>query len=210
VSVENDLAEFSVVLVHEATHHVHGRRGVMAEEELHCFELALLFYAELMPPGLTYYDARRARRAAMMRVGGRYQQELQVQEGWARRQQLLDYVLSLIAYCRESLTPEWVERNAGNWGGVRNRWASTKGLFIRQLGAGRSPNAARLILEIMESIDSQANYTETVTRAGGENAMRAAIVNAIAASRNPLDIDRDRRFQTLQWGAELTPFGRGR
>jgi hypothetical protein len=63
---------------------------------------------------------------------------------WRAKDQLIDYVLSMNIYLQK-LTSGWVRQNITKFGGLRNRWATTRGNYIRLLAA--RPDDGALILD---------------------------------------------------------------
>jgi hypothetical protein len=137
----------------------------------------LLYYAELLPPGVTYYDESRRRQVGMLRVGSVIEADLAEQARWARPDQLIDVLISRVRDYRDSLTAEWVVRNARGFGGPRNRWASTIGHYLRVLAhPPYTSDQAGLIVELLEAAAATpANWPALVAAAGGDDTVRRAI-----------------------------------
>jgi hypothetical protein len=171
------IASASVTLIHEAVHLVESVTYV--EEELLCRGLQLLYYPELLPPGVTYYDRRGRRKTAILSVGSAREDSLKEQTKYARRNQLVDYVIGIPEYA-EYLESEWVARHGRDWGGVANRLGWTKGKFLKVLGDDHSIPAehADLIVEILESV-SETQWSTVIQAAGGEANIRRATRYAV-------------------------------
>jgi hypothetical protein len=168
-----DVAAASVTLVHEALHLVEDMSYV--DEELACRQLQLLYYPELLPPGTLFSNRRRRRVRAIITVGTGREQSLSDQSRFAARDQLVDYVINIRTYA-DSLEVDWVARHARDWGGLSNRWGSTKGEFLRVLGGDHDASAeqAGLIVAILESV-SPTEWREVIRTAGGEDKVRRAV-----------------------------------
>lgn len=151
---QGKLAACSAILVHEATHLVRHIASLPEEDTL-CRTIQVLYFQELKQ-GRTYRS-----RVAGAQCTARYLQTTR----WYGSQQrnlnrfnskdLVDYVLSIEVYRRDLETPRtaaFIARSLSWWGGLRNRWPSTKGYYLRSLASQTGRDYAPPILEILESI----------------------------------------------------------
>jgi hypothetical protein len=60
-------------------------------------------------------------------------------------------------------------------GGLKNRWATTKGLYIRLLAKTLDPHYAGAILEIMESVERREDWMEAMKEAGALHTVQLAL-----------------------------------
>ena len=199
-SLRDDVAGISVTLVHEVVHEIVDLDYV--DEELLCRGLQLVYYAELLPPGVAYADGRGRGQRATLTVGSARETSLRSQVAWARANQLVDYIISMSEY-GNSLSIHWVRRNGRNWGGPRNRWATTLGHFLRLLADGGEAAEAGLVVECMEAVSAGRNdlWRELLRTAGGERALAEAVRRPNALYSNEYFA----RLQALQtrWGVNL-------
>jgi hypothetical protein len=83
-----------------------------------------------------------------------------------RKEQLVDFIFSIRTYTRKHyIWPKWIIDHLELWGGLKNRWPSTKGLYIRVLAPKYDPYFSEAILKIMESVDQQKDWTEMLDAA---------------------------------------------
>lgn len=154
------LAGTSLNIVHEAVHLVRDISSY-PEEETVCRTLQLLYFQDLQT-GVRYTSriTNQSHTAKLLPEGtflpsliGDYHFRLQKY----RLGQLIDQVLSMQTY-RDYLTADFIRRSMRWWGGIRNRWLTTRGYYLRVL-ADDGPANQTLILEILESIPSHADWT---------------------------------------------------
>jgi hypothetical protein len=100
-------------------------------------------------------------------------------------------------YAKESLTLIWLKQNITNYGGIRNRWATTLGHYVRVLGTERPPRS--VIIDLLESVNQPPYWNELVRAAGGIEALRNIIFQLLYGNQNFL------RIQSLQqkWNVKL-------
>ena len=85
--------------------------------------------------------------------------EFQEQSDALKKDQLIDYILDNETYTdSDYIDEQWVYDNLNNWGGIGNRWPSTKALYINQLDASYDPRAATIILAILESVKTHGEW----------------------------------------------------
>ncbi len=179
--LQGDIAGTSIVLVHEGTHLVIDRHYV--HEELDCRTLEILYFEDLTyRPDRWWYETRRGGWAASVQLnpatlsGAPYLQGLDYQRRLLQRDQLVDYVLSMSEYA-DSVRADWVRQNFSNWGGISNRWLSSKVVFMKRLaGAGGDLNA-RFMVHILMSIDPtrRSDWDAVVRAAGGIDRLRSVL-----------------------------------
>jgi len=94
---------------------------------------------------------------------------------------------------------QWILDNLGNWRGLGNRRPETKGKYIGVLAKSPDNYFTRLILDIMESVTSRAEWDAMMDEAGSKRAIRVALDTLSAEARySP-------RLLTLEhrWGINL-------
>jgi hypothetical protein len=165
------LAAVSLVLAHEAVHMVHDRN--LVEEETICRTLQLLYFDDLLQ-GQTYTSVvtNRAHCARLTAASGDLSfiiTTYQTQAQWRRRGQLVDHFLGKTRTYHRGVTADFVRRSIDWWGGLQNRWLTTKGLYLRAL-ALEPRDDSELILRILRSFQSAAEW-QTARRMVGEDNM---------------------------------------
>lgn len=158
------LAGASLNIVHEAVHLVRDIASY-PEEETVCRTLQLLYFQDLQV-GVRYTSRVTGQpHTAKLLPEGTFLPSLIADYIFRLRKhqlgQLVDQVLSLETY-RAWLTADFIRRSIRWWGGIRNRWLTTRGYYLRVLADDGPANQA-LILEILESIRSHADWTTVRT-----------------------------------------------
>jgi len=87
---------------------------------------------------------------------------------------LVDFVLSKPKY-HDLVTAPWVKANLGKWGGLRNRWATSLGLFVRALAKDGNSENAMQILDVLDVVSQQAHWTELLRVAGDFSQVRKSL-----------------------------------
>jgi hypothetical protein len=90
------------------------------------------------------------------------------------RDQLIDYLFSHGDY-DQMLDPQWIVDNLRNWRGIGNRLPETKGKYIGVLAKSADNYFTRVILDIMESVKSRAEWDAMMGDAGSKRAIRVAL-----------------------------------
>src|SRR5262249_11691740 len=67
------------------------------------------------------------------------------------KNKLVDHILKISAYS-DSVDTKWIQDHFDDWGGMENRDATTKVLFLQRLTDSPSVQNARLILKVLMSI----------------------------------------------------------
>jgi hypothetical protein len=99
--------------------------------------------------------------------------DYKTQSDLLRKEQLVDYVLLIPYYTQKDyIDAKWIIDHLQLWGGLKNRWPSTKGLYIRILANKKDcdyspfdPYYSEAILKIMESVEQQKDWTEMLDKA---------------------------------------------
>jgi hypothetical protein len=92
------------------------------------------------------------------------------------RDQLVDYVFSIETYTRSRyINPQWIIDNLTHWGGLRNRWPETRGLYIHVLAPTVDAYFTRAVLDIMESINTRADWDTMMAEAGSLRTIQIAL-----------------------------------
>lgn len=203
----NRLASLSLLLVHEATHGTVDFSSDFNDanlyDELAARMLPILYYRELSGPGV-FNEANDPPRPG--RSGSRIERitaanfpRFEEQSEALRKQQLIDYILSIDTYQRARyITPQWIVDNLANWGGLRNRLSETRGLYIRVLARSADTHFTRVIVDVMEIVERREDWNEMMDAAGSLRAIRIAL-NGLNARQYG---DRIAALE-LRWGVRL-------
>ena len=204
----DSLVAVALVVVHEACHVAQQNDGlVYLEDELRCRQLELTFYRELRggltfcPPGENVPEN--------VTVDDYF--DLKEEDNWDRAGQLVDFTLSISdernehEYAR-GLTAEWIRRNQAAWGGLSNRWATTKGIYVKVLAADRLRNNGALIIEIMRTIQQATHWSEMMRHISKE---LRQVQQVVGSSLSPLaggNVIRQQQVRALEqrWRVKLT------
>lgn len=175
------LARLSLLLVHEGTHSTvdfAGRFDQWLYDEMAARMVPILYYQELSGPGVfnEHADPPRPGHVRVVRLGPGSLPEFERQSRALRRGQLIDDILSISTYQTDDyITPPWIANNLANWGGLRNRWPETRGLYIRVLAGSVDTYYSRLIVDIMESINRREDWDEMMGEAGSLRSIQIAL-----------------------------------
>lgn len=164
------LGVVSLELVHEAVHSIIHRNYIL--EEMEARTLQVFYYREMTGLGVSNEETDRFVHLPVNAVPS-----LQRQSDYIRRDQLVDWVLGKSTEYVESLTAAWVVNHVNQWGGIANRWATSKGHFIRVLTATYNSAYTDLILRIMESVrpGDRDHWDEMMEHAGPRRRLQSAI-----------------------------------
>ncbi len=146
----HDVVAVALIAVHEAAHAVIPWKDTeyYVDGEVRCRRLEISFYEELLA-------ARR------LPAQGRQARELEKQKELAKKDQLIDFVLSMKQYA-DQVKPRWIKRTIREqrWRGLGNRWPSSKRLFVHVLAGELPVPDAEMILEILHSsLDKPLEFT---------------------------------------------------
>lgn len=172
------LAYLSLELVHEGSHAADKLDDIYSE--LAARMLAILYYRELSGPGVfnEYSDPPvPGNRSRIIRVPSRGQFERYFNQSEAlRRDRLIDFILNIGSYA-EDVKFDWIAANQRNWGGLQNRKSKTLGLYLRVLASEPAEDRQRatLILDILESVSRQEDWTEMLDEADSLEKIRRAL-----------------------------------
>jgi hypothetical protein len=171
------LGRLSLLLVHEATHATVNFTKLY--DEMAARMLPILYYRELSGPGV-FNEAndppRPGQPSRIVRIAPGSLPEFEEQSEALRRDQLIDQILSIRSYTRPSyITPPWIVDNLTHWRGLRNRWPGTRGVYIRVLTESVDFYFTRHIVDVMESIESRADWDEMMDKAGSLRAIQIAL-----------------------------------
>jgi len=137
--------ETAINLVHEAVHHIARESDVYIDEELRCRDIEIGFYTELQNEGIRVGE-QVVRAQQGMRPG------LEQQREWRNHNQLVDGVMVLYRNAATLYEVGWVVQHLNDWGGLQNRWRTTKAYFLRELV--QEPGAyVDQVCQVLESID---------------------------------------------------------
>ncbi len=193
------LAALSLVLVHEGTHAIVHMPDIY--DELAARLLPIHYFRELAGPGV-FNEAsdppRPGGHTEIVRIPGLSMPWAEKQSTALARDQLIDYLFSHGDY-DEMLDPQWIVDNLGNWRGIGNRLPETKGKYIGVLAKSADNYFTRVILDIMESVKSRAEWDAMMAEAGSRRAIRVALDTLSAEARyGPRLVTLERR-----WGIHL-------
>ena len=193
------LGALSLVLVHEGTHAIVHMPDIY--DELAARLLPIHYFRELTGPGV-FNEAsdppRPGGRTQIVRIPGPSMPWAEKQSTALTRDQLIDYLLSHGDY-DEMLDPQWIVDNLPNWRGIGNRRPETKGKYIGVLAKSADNYFTRVILDIMESVKSRAEWDAMMGDAGSKRAIRVALDTLSAEARyGPRVVALER-----QWGIHL-------
>jgi hypothetical protein len=167
------LGAVSLELVHEGAHAVtkFSKPSQLLYDELAARKLQIYYYRELSGPGV-FNEASDppapGKRTEIVRLphSGAFDR-FRKQSEELRKDQLIDHLLSIDSYNNSNyLSADWVLSNLHNWGGTKNRWPNTKGVYIQWLASRRDPFYGRVIIEIMESVLRREEWDEMIDAAG--------------------------------------------
>jgi hypothetical protein len=193
------LGALSLVLVHEGTHAINKMPDIY--DELAARLLPIHYFRELTGPGV-FNEAsdppRPGGRTQIIRIPGPSMPWAEEQSAALARDQLIDYLFSHGDY-DQMLDPQWILDNLNNWRGLGNRRPETKGKYIGVLAKSADNFFTRVILDIMESVKSRAEWDAMMGYAGSKRAIRVALDTLSAEARyGPRVVALERR-----WGINL-------
>lgn len=163
-----NLGGTSLVLAHEGVHRVKNTSSL--GEELACFELQDDYYTELLS-GVTFTSPISKASITARLAPGNFPEAIDVHQ-WRSKDQLIDFILTRGRYA-ETLSSGWIQANITNWRGLGNRWATTKGHYVRVLGS--DVRYGQAILDILTSIKQPAEWKEMMRVAGNLGRARQAL-----------------------------------
>ena len=165
------------MLVHEATHAALDFPRLY--EEMAARMVPIYYYRELTGPGVFNEAADIPGKGPGKRVtlpkGGF--KDYGEQSEALKKDQLVDVVLSIDTYTAPSyITAQWIVDGLGLWGGLKNRWPETKGLYIKKLAADSFDHFYTVrILDVMESVERQADWDTMMDSSGSIRTIRTAL-----------------------------------
>lgn len=180
VGEQSKVAGCASNLLHEATHLVRSNLTYLNEEIL-CRTIQQHFVREIVGRGLSYrsrfagqqclarYLPTTAFYSAYMGANSRNNRLLSAD--------LIDQVVSIREYRRDweqAATASFIVRSLSWWGGLRNRWPSTRGYYLRCLAMQVETDYADQILDILESLTPQG-WAIARTCAGDLGHLRTAL-----------------------------------
>ena len=177
---EGNVGATSLVLAHEGVHRITNTSSF--DEEVACFEFQIMYYNELLA-GVSYTSPATGTMAIAHTnasiLGA--PSETDKARKWHMNKQLVDFVLAKPIY-QDKINAHWVKSHLTQWGGLKNRWATSRGVFVRALAANTDTANGSLILDILESIGTQADWDELLRVAGDFNNVRKLLRTARNAS----------------------------
>jgi hypothetical protein len=174
------LAAVSLILVHEG---VHAALDFLDDKsiysELAARKLGVYYFRELSGPGV-FNEASDppapGKRAQLVVLPRNAFPEYLKMSAALDKDQLIDYILGIPSYTDpDDLTPQWIVETLSLWGGLKNRWAKTRGLYVKVLAKSREPLYEPFILTVMESIDRQKDWDVLIDNAGSLRTIRIAL-----------------------------------
>jgi hypothetical protein len=199
------LGALSLELVHEGTHatlNFPASRSLY--DEMAARILPIHYFRELSGPGV-FNEAsdppRPGQHTGIVRVPPGSLPQFDTQSAALKHDQLVDYLLSRDGYSdSDFVNPQWIVENLTNWHGLTNRWPDTRGLYISVLSQDVNSHFTRVIVDIMESIDSRADWDTMMSSAGSLRAIQLALDDLSARPQF------SGRIAALErrWGVRLT------
>jgi len=189
-----DVGSTSLVLAHEGVHRLLASKSI--DEEITCFSFQVDYFVELLA-GVTYTSpasGAAATASTSSAVAGAPSQT-DVARGWGMKDQLVDYVIAMPIY-QERVTETWVKSNLSKWGGLRNRWATSLGLFAKAL-SGWEGNSA-LVLDVLEAMRTTSDWTEVQRVVGSFGRVR----DVLRKSRNAPSAGSRMDALSKRWGID--------
>lgn len=187
------LAVVSLIIVHEGLHAALINKDSLLDE-LAALKLGILYYRELSGPGIfnEYADSPNSRRRTeIVKLPPGLFEEFRKTSEYLNKDQLIDHILSIKVYrSRKYLNPKWIVDHLSLWGGLKNRWAKTKGRYIRKLAATYEPYYASVIVDIMLSIEKKSDWDAAMKKAGDLRTIQTAFESLLG--------DRTRMIQILE------------
>jgi hypothetical protein len=194
------LAATSCNLVHEATHLVSPLASYPEEETL-CRMLQAFYFRDLSGPRQYPSRVTGTLCTAVFLPNTPFHADWQGRRNRVLSQDLIDSVLSLEEY-RDDLesdaTARFVVRSLPWWGGLRNRWPSTRGYYLRSLASRVDHDYSESILQILESL-TQREWQAARTCAGNiDHIGRALSRYHNLAGRDYVTMEFSRRMTHIQ------------
>jgi hypothetical protein len=97
------------------------------------------------------------------------------------------------------VNPQWIIDNLTHWRGLGNRWPETRGLYIRVLASTVDIHFTRVIIDIMESISTRADWDAMMAKAGSLRTIQIELETLSAQPRYAARIVAIER----RWGVQL-------
>jgi hypothetical protein len=186
----DNIAATSLTLVHEAAHL--ELRQPYIEEELWCRTLAVYYLNDLAYSSAVWdYPTYGGGRATATKLHNPASHPADTIRDVAQQlflfagQKLLDHILSMKEYAN-SLTAGWIRTHFHIYGGIANRTNETKGLYIRVLANSGGVANARLILQILQSVPSEADWIDVAVAADVQNSLFGNGVKTVRKGLAPL------------------------
>jgi hypothetical protein len=176
------LGAVSLELVHEGAHAAtkFSKPSQLLYDELAARKLQIYYFQELSGPGV-FNEASDppgpGKRTEIIRLptSGAFDR-FRRQSEELKKDQLIDHLLEIDSYNNaDYISADWVLTSLHNWGGVRNRWPNTKGVYIRWLASKRDPFYGPAILEIMDSISRREDWNDMMDAAGSLRAIQLTL-----------------------------------
>jgi hypothetical protein len=192
---QGKLAACSCNLAHEATHLVR-RIASYPEEEVLCRTIQLFYFRELQQ-GCSYQS-----RVAHTRCVAKFLPTTPFHHAYRSRMNrlashdLIDSVFNIDEYRRDletAQTADFIARSLTWWGGLGNRWPSTKGYYLKSLASQTDHDYASEILRVLESITA-AQWPAARSCAGSLDRIR----RRLAANNNLYNVPIDNRIVRVQ------------
>lgn len=148
--LRNNLLGISLMLAHEAVHTQTSQHEI--DEELNARRVAILYFQDLTRLQWTFpaHDGSSMKSERLQR-GFPVDKELtmSIQESCDDHHQLIDLVLQHPDY-QEYIDTAWVRKSLQRewWGGLVNRWPSTRGFYVKLFAEESQKNASNTTLKM--------------------------------------------------------------
>jgi hypothetical protein len=173
---QGKLAACSGNIVHEATHIVRPIASY-PESEVLCRTIQL-FYIQELKLGCSYQSCiTHTRCTAKLLPLTPWYQSYQWRLNRLASSDLIDSIFDIPEYRRDletAATADFVARSQTWWGGLDNRWPSTKGLFLKSLASQTAQDYSETILKVLESITA-AQWSAVKSMAGNLDKIRQGL-----------------------------------
>jgi hypothetical protein len=151
------LAATSCNIVHEATHLV-SPLACYPEEETLCRMLQGFYFRDLSSPRRYNSRVTGTLCTAAFLANTPFHNDWQRRKNRILSQDMIDSVLAQQEYrsdLESDATARFIVRSVAWWGGLGNRWAGTRGYYLRSLASQENHDYSESILQILESLTVQ-------------------------------------------------------
>ena len=157
IQQKSSIAGTSITLAHEG---FHATRVVPADEGLldeYGARVVGTFYgSELITPGVEFYPkiihSKQKKVREKLHDTSRII-EIGEQIKWYNKDQLIDYIVGKMPNYRYTVREKFVKKYINKWGGLKNRWSTTKSAYILAVSSDKPLNGT-LLLKLLDNVKS--------------------------------------------------------